>query len=178
MGEYVQRGAHSAWLATYRLLSKSSPSIPECAIRMAQLSEFERSYTHVLLYPPQPAAMVQYEGRQTNFYAKMYGMYLQEKRNEVAAGYPASDCFVVWHRSREYDDTTHGVRFRGGKHQQSSWRTQVVACRYWYELTDGFWGQFCVTQLPHQYACDLLPSEYQHLVSMQNFVRMLEYLCS
>ena len=38
---------------------------------MAQLSEFDRSYSHVLLYPPQPAAMVTYDGRQGNFSAKM-----------------------------------------------------------------------------------------------------------
>ena len=48
MGEYKQKCATAPWLATYRLLSKSSPSIPEVAIRMGQLSEFERSYTHVL----------------------------------------------------------------------------------------------------------------------------------
>ena len=48
-GEYKQKCATAPWLATYRLLSKSSPSIPEVAIRMAQLSEFEKSYTHVLL---------------------------------------------------------------------------------------------------------------------------------
>ena len=37
-------------------------------------------------------------------------------------------------------------------------------------------GQYCVTQLPHQSALGLVPCEYQHLVSMQNFVGMLEYL--
>ena len=31
--------------------------------------------------------------------------------------------------------------------------------RYWYELTDGFWGQFLLTQFPHQYAKDLLPQQ-------------------
>ena len=176
LGEYVQKGAHSAWLSTYRLLSKGSPCIPEVAIRMAQLSEFERSYTHVLLYPPQPAAMVSLEGRQTSFSSRMYGFYLQEKRQTAASGTPVSDSFLSWHRSREYDSDAQAVKFRGGMHQQRSWRTPVVACRYWYELTDGFWGQFCVTQLPHQYAADLLPSEHQHLESMQNFVGMLEYL--
>ena len=49
MGEYTQRGATAPWLAAYRLLCKGSPSIPEVAIRMAQLPEFDRSYSHVLL---------------------------------------------------------------------------------------------------------------------------------
>ena len=31
---------------------------------MAQLSEFERPYIHVLMYLPQLAAMVEYDGRQ------------------------------------------------------------------------------------------------------------------
>ena len=177
LGEYVQKNATSSWLATYRLLSKSSPCIPEVAIRMAQLSEFERSYTHVLLYPPQPAAMVAFEGRQSSFSAKMYGFYLQEKRQEVAAGHPVSESFLVWHRSREYDDQTGGAKYRGGKHQQATTKTQVVACRFWYELTDGYWGQFCVTHIPHQYAQDLLPGAVQHLECMQNFAGMLEYLC-
>ena len=35
LGEYVQKGATSSWLAAYRLLSKGSPCIPEVAIRMA-----------------------------------------------------------------------------------------------------------------------------------------------
>ena len=52
---------------------------------MAQLPEFDRSYSHVLLYPPQPAHMVKLEGRQDNFSAKMYGIYLQEMRGLVAA---------------------------------------------------------------------------------------------
>ena len=42
LGEYVQKGTVSVWLATYRLLSKSRPCIPEVALRMAQPSEFER----------------------------------------------------------------------------------------------------------------------------------------
>ena len=67
LGEYIQKDSCSPWLATYRLLSKSSPGLPEVAIRMASLSEFDRSYSHVLLYPPQPAAMASIEGRQGNF---------------------------------------------------------------------------------------------------------------
>ena len=38
LGEYVQKESTSSWLAAYRLLSKSSPCLPEVAIRMAQLS--------------------------------------------------------------------------------------------------------------------------------------------
>jgi hypothetical protein len=47
LGEYVQSNSSAPWLATYRLLSKKSPCIPEVAIRMAQLSEFERSYAYL-----------------------------------------------------------------------------------------------------------------------------------
>ena len=72
-GENAQKESMASWLAAYRFLFKSSPCIPEVAIRLAQLSEFERSYTHVLLYPPQPVAMVGYDGRPGNFSAKMYG---------------------------------------------------------------------------------------------------------
>ena len=72
LGEYVRSNSTAPWLATYRLLGKSSPCIPEVAIRMAQLSEFERSYSHVLLYPPQPVAVVDYDGRQGDFSCMMY----------------------------------------------------------------------------------------------------------
>ena len=34
LGEYVQTNANSSWLTAYRLLSKSSPCLPEVAIRM------------------------------------------------------------------------------------------------------------------------------------------------
>ena len=53
----------------------------------------------------------------------------------------------------------------------------MVACRYWFELTDGFWGQFSITQLPHLQASDLLPSA-KHLLAMQNFAGTLEYVRS
>ena len=33
LGEYIQKGVTSNWLSTYRLLCKTSPGIPECAIR-------------------------------------------------------------------------------------------------------------------------------------------------
>jgi hypothetical protein len=79
LGEYTQKNACSSWLSAYRLMSKCSPGLPEVAIRMAQLPEFDRSYSHVLLYPPQPASCLDYEGRQTNFSSKMCGFYLQEK---------------------------------------------------------------------------------------------------
>ena len=45
LGEYAQKGATAPWLAAYRFLCESSPCVPEVAIRMAQLSEWERSYT-------------------------------------------------------------------------------------------------------------------------------------
>ena len=73
---------------------------------------------------------------------------------------------------------TKPLAHRGGRHQQMHTPTQVVACRYWYELTDGFWGQFAVTQIPHMLAKHLLPQRVKHLVSMQNFVGVLEYMCN
>ena len=54
------------------------------------------------------------KGRQSNYSARMYGFYSQEKWQEVAAGHPASESFLVWHRSREYDDQTGGPKYRGG----------------------------------------------------------------
>ena len=75
---------------------------------------------------------------------------------------PLRESFLVWHRKREYDKETHGVRFRmGGRHQQRHEKTLVTACRYWYELHDGFLGQFALTQLPHFEAKDLLPVREQ-----------------
>ena len=178
LGEYVQKDSCSSWLATYRLLSKSSPGLPEVAIRMASLSEFDRSYSHVLLYPPQPAAMVQFEGRQGNFSARMYGFYLQEMRDLLSSGQCVYESFLVWHRCRQYDAAKNVVVLRAPKHQQHKTPTYVTACRYWYELTDGYWGQVVLTQLPHLHATDLLPQQSVFLVCMQNFVGMLEYLCS
>ena len=178
LGEYRQKDATPSWLATYRLLCKGTPCMPEVAIRMAGLSEWEKSYSHVLLYPPQPEHMVEHEGRQGNFSAKMYGTYLQEKRQQLVSGHPIGESFLVWHRSRQWDAASQRMVFRGGKHNQTHGKTKVVACRYWYELTDGYWGQFAVTQLPHSHAKDLLPQEYKHLKSMQNFVGMLEYMAT
>ena len=175
LGEYVQKNATKPWLAAYRLLSKTAPCIPEVAIRMAQLSEMERSYSHVLLYPPQPRDMVEFEGRQVSLSSRMYGAYLMEQRLRTRAGMPMAESFLQWHRERHWDAEAQTVSFRGGARGHSHGATQVVACRYWYELTDGFWGQFCITQLPHGSARDILPQQYRYLDSMQNFVGMLEF---
>ncbi len=178
LGEYVQTDALPDWLATYRLLCKSTPCIPEVAIRMAGLSEWRKSYSSTLLYPPQPADMVKFEARRHNFSTKMYGTYTAEARAQLESGVPLKESFLVWHRSRQWDDPSNQMKFRGGRHNQRYQKTLVVGCRYWYELTDGFWGQFALTQLPHRLPADLLPQEYRHLESMQHFTGALEYICS
>ena len=186
MGEYSQKGHNAPWTAAFRLLSKSTPCIPEVALRMGQYSEFEKSYSHVLLYPPQPCHMLDLAGRRQNFSTKMYGTYLQEQRQLLRAGYLVGESFLIWHRPRQWDAVADEVVSRstgpeataGTGEEQGGSRTLVVACRYWYELTDGYWGQFAVTQLPHAHARELLPRDWLHLVSMQNFVGTLEYLYS
>ena len=178
MGEYRQKSSTAPWLAAYRLLSKSSPSIPEVAIRMAQLTEFDRSYAHVLLFPPQPNEVIQLQGRMRNFSTRMYGIYLEEVRGVQAAGLAVEQSFLVWHRDKQFDAAKQSFVYRGGRHQQSEHKTFVVACRYWYELTDGYWGQMVLTQLPH---CDtkcILPRQFKHLSCMMNFVGIIEYLLS
>jgi len=114
---------------------------------MASLPEMDRSYSHVLLYPPQPRQMVDLEGRMGNFSARMYGIYLQEMRGLVDAGGVVDVSFLTWHRTREYDPQTSTYVFRGRADKHTSTKTMVVACRYWYELTDGYWGQMVLTQI-------------------------------
>ena len=46
--------------------------------------------------------------------------------------------------------------------------TKVVACRYWYELSDGFLGQWTVTQLPHSKYSDSLPVDCKHIPGLQD----------
>ena len=178
LGEYVQKCSTAPWLAAYRLLCKSSPCLPEVAIRMGQLSEFQRSYSHVLLYPPQPKDMLDIAGRQRSFSSKMYGFYTQEMRDLLAAGGSIETCFLQWHRHREFDPKTQSCMPRGGQHQHRHHRTLVCACRYWYELCDGYWGQFVLTQIPHVSPAHILPREWKHLECMQNFAGALEYLHS
>ena len=82
--------------------------------------------------------MVNLEGRMENLSAKMYGIYLQEMRGLVAASAAIDVSFLAWHRTREYDPQTSTYVFRGRADKQKTHKTFVVACRYWYELTDGF----------------------------------------
>ena len=124
LGEYVAKNPSSPWLSTFRLLSKSSPGIPEVAIRMAQLSEFDRSYTHVLLYPPQPADMVSFDSRKNNFSTHMYGFYLQEMRHHHEAGNPPTQSFLAWHRSREYDKDL--MQEKSSLYLHIFWATRIV----------------------------------------------------
>ena len=87
---------------------------------MAQLPEFGRTYSHVLLYPPQPRQMVGLEGRMQNFSAKMYGIYLQEMRGLVTASAAIDVSFLAWHRTREYDPKGSTYVFRGRADKQVS----------------------------------------------------------
>ncbi len=96
-------------------------------MRMAQLPEFERSYSHVLLYPPQPRQMVNLEGRMENFSAKMYGIYLQEMRTLVAASGAIDVSFLAWHRSRESAPKTSSYHLRGRDDKPVGNRNLVVA---------------------------------------------------
>ena len=148
------------------------------AIRLAGLSEFEHSYAQVVMYPPQPADVVDLEGRQKNFTCRLYGAYLQEMRDRNAAGSPIEESFLAWHRDRLWDPQMGAVRERSTHRGITLSGTCVVACRYWYELHDGYWGQFMLTQVPHREARDLLPAEVpgKHLECMRNFAGMLQYL--
>ena len=144
---------------------------------MASASEFDRTYSHVLLYPPQADECRTAEGRERNFSSRMYGIYLQEMRLAMGAGIPISQSFLVWHRTREYDKDSRSCVFRGEKGGQRFRKTMVTACRYWYELTDGFWGQFVSTQIPHSKPEDILPTE-KYLQTMINFFGMIDYVSS
>ena len=177
LGEYVAKENTAPWLSSFRLLSKSTPGIPEVAIRMASCTEFATSFSHTLLYPPQPLDMMEFANRQRNFSSKMYGFYIREKQQQLPE-VPIRESFLAWHREREYDSVTRSVNFRGGRHQQHRQKTLVVACRYWYELTDGFWGQFALTQLPHSKPEQLQPNEFKFIEPMRNFAGMMEYLLS
>ncbi len=86
---------------------------------------------------------------QGNFSCRMYGFYLKEQKQEWAVHGMIKTSFLVWHRGYKYDSVTQACVPRNRKHQQRTQATLVVACRYWYELTDGFWGQFVFTQFPH-----------------------------
>ena len=99
-------------------------------------------------------------------------------RTEVLAGGVVSDSFLQWHRVTEYDASSRQVKYRGVRHQSMSGGTQVVACRYWYEMTDGFWGQYAVTQFPHLRPEDVLPGSVGHLEFMQNYVGLFTFLCA
>ena len=142
---------------------------------MASCPEFDRTYSHVLLYPPQPANCMNLADRASgNFSIRMYGFYLAEMRQCIEAGSKIPESFLTWHRDREYDATTQGVAMRLGKYNARYQKTRVVACRYWYEHGDGFWGQFVCTQIPHKHPSDILPTG-RYLKTMQNFFGMMEY---
>ena len=95
----------------------------------------------------------------------------------IAAGIPISQSFLVWHRTREYDKESRSCVFRGEKGGKRFGKTLVTACRYWYELTDGFWGQFLSTQTPHAKPEDILPTE-KYLHTMINLCGMIDYVSS
>ena len=95
----------------------------------------------------------------------------------MAAGIPISQSFLVWHRTREYDKDSRSCVFRGEKGGKRFGKTMVTVCRYWFELADGFWGQFASTQIPHAKPEDILPTE-KYLHTMINPFGMIDYVSS
>ena len=83
--------------------------------------------------------MTSVQGRSANFSSKLYGLYLEEMRAGLRVSNVISEVFLQWHRTRRYDSQKHAVEYRGTVAQQGRAKTLVVACRYWYELTDGSW---------------------------------------
>ena len=106
----------------------------------------------------------------------MYGMYMQEICDVVSAGEVVAESFLVWHRSREFVAETGAYRLRGYAPSQRRSPTLVVACRYWYELTDGFWGQFVLTQIPHFAPTAILPKAEDRYLEGVEFPRGVQYL--
>ena len=187
LGEYVQTKNTAPWLATFGLLSKMTPSIPECAIRLAQYSEFDKSYSHELLFPPQPDAVASAldapqehgaGGHSGNFSWNMYAAYHREVLDHSTSNQPVMQSFLQWHRHYRWDRKNFKAEVRKGKNiSHGRPPTMVCACRYWYELTDGYWGQMALTQIPHRSPRDLLPHpEQPHLDNMKNFFGLLAYL--
>ena len=162
LGEHTS-GAESPWLCTYRLLCKSTPSIGQVAISNMQLPHFSTSYVEVLVFPVSPLVYrEQLQQEKLSGSAEMYSRYLLSQQQLTDLQQPVSQSFLVWHRDKKWN-----ARFRrvdvfgqGVKHKNM---TNVVACRYWYELADGYLGQFAATQLPHMKVEDLLPKEYQFI---------------
>ena len=89
--------------------------IPEVAIRMAQFSEWEKSYTHTLLYPPTPAAAASPAERRKNFSGKMYAAYLAEMRTNAQTGRPLEQSLLVWHRDKYWEASSDSLKMRGAQ---------------------------------------------------------------
>lgn len=96
----------------------------------------------------------------------MYGICVQEMRDRVDLMTPITESFLMWHRTKQYDAVAETAQTRVVRNRQVYGLTKVVACRYWYELTDGLWGQLTITQVPHLRIQDILPREWRHLESM------------
>ena len=173
LGEFKRSETHGPWGAAYRCLSRSTPGLPEAAIRLAGLQEWQKSYSHELLYPPLPVFIdLHRDDQDLNFSCKMYFYYLQEQSTRVDDSQPLALSFLAWHRDRRYDRANNTFIYR-----TSSRKCLVIACRYHFEMTDNFFGQFALTQLPHAVTARLLPSG-PHLTLMQHFVGVWQYLCT
>ena len=104
----------------------------------------------------------------------MYGKYLEEMRKLRGGRLAVYESFLQWHRGRRYDTETNDVACVTGKGGKSL----VCACRYWYELNDGYWGQLGLTQIPHE-PNYLLPSDgVKHVGHLEHFVGLVEYMLS
>ena len=163
LGEHTKAGAESPWLCTYRLLSKCTPSIGQVAISNLQLPHFSTSYVEVQVFPLSPLMYKdQLHEEKLSGSAEMYKHYLVAQQQLIELQQPVSQSFLIWHRDKKWDALKRRPEVFGGGQKHKN-MTNVVACRYWYELADGYLGQFAATQIPHHKVEDLLPKEYQFI---------------
>lgn len=123
------------WSATYRLLCKLTPCIPEAYLDFAALSHMLRSFTCTTMYAPIPHEESPYDD--SNDSNKLYHRgYL---RNGINAFTVVRESFLTYYRQHTWKQSL--------AHKVSSEKTRAVAVRFAYEGLDIYIGQYVLQEL-------------------------------
>jgi len=135
---YAAKKVDHKWLTTYRLLSKTTPLIPEVVLSFAQLPHMTRSFHVGTVYAPAQLKRDETMRKDLNSSDKLYAAYLAEMAKQDMA----TMTFVQFARQWHMNDA--------GKISRRTEKAETaIGVRYRYETNDRFIGEMAVMMLPH-----------------------------
>jgi len=162
---YAAKSVDHKWLTTYRLLSKTTPLIPEVVLNFGQLPHMTRSFHVGTVHAPAQLQQDESMRKDMNNSDKLYNAYLKHMANQELANMSFVQFARAWN-----------INAAGDLLKRSDKKITAVGVRYRYETNDRFLGEFAVMMFPHSTAHCFRPAEAIILTYTEHYVGVMKFL--